>query len=249
MSNLLFKPNELISEIESLRQLCSGFLDPSSYQIKEFASDIKGLVSEKKGSLALEIPKDRPLLTKPSKGKFEPASRKSGRCVVAKVSGIWDIEIVSERLRNPERPGKKASRQMLIGFADRASTEICIVDEGDEEPIALWKMEMGASDSPGCFFHTFASGDPSFPVPRHPNLFTTPMATIDFLLGELFQDEWESEVSRATDSSQRWRSIQSSRLEKLLCWQMNLARTSTSSPWISIKRAKPDPGMFIWPCS
>jgi len=246
VANLFFKPSELLSEIESLRQLSSSFLAPSSYQFKEFASDIQGLVSEKKGTIALEIPKERPLLTKPSAGQFEPAHRTSGRCVVAKVTGIWDVEIVKVKLKNPERPRKKASEQMLIGFTDRASTEICIVDEGDTKPIALWKMEMGASDSPGCFFHTFASGDPRFPVPRHPNLFTTPMSTIDFLLGELFQEEWESEVSRATDSSQRWRSIQSARLQTLLSWQMKLAGTSTASPWVSIKRAKPDPGMFIY---
>ena len=245
MANLLFRPDDLMSEIEALRQLCEGFLAPGSFQLQELAGDIRGLKERKSGGLTLEIPKDRPLLTKPSEGQFEPAHRSSGRRVVAKITGVWDVEIVKTKVKNPTRPNKKPKEVLLLGFTDRASTVIHVVDEGGTDAIACWKMELGANDSPGCFFHTFASGDPNFPVPRHPNLFPTPMSAIGFVLGELFQDAWEHEVSKAADPPQRWRSIQSQRLQALFSWQMKLAEAATASPWYAIKAAKPAPDMFV----
>ncbi|MEQ8457643.1 MAG: hypothetical protein RLO52_08785 [Sandaracinaceae bacterium] len=246
MANLFFRPDELLSEIEALRQLCAGFLAPDSFQLQELAGDIRGLKEQKSGRLTLEIPEDRPLMTKPSEGQFERAPRSSGRSVVAKVTGKWDVKIVKTKVPDQSRPNKKARELLLLDFVDRASTVIHVVDEGGTDPIACWKMELGISSSPGCFFHTFASGDANFPVPRHPNLFPTPMSAIGFVLGELFQDEWEQEVSKAGfDPPQRWRSIQSRRLLALFAWQMELAKAATASPWYAIKAGKPLPSIFL----
>lgn len=75
MANLLFRPNELLSEIEALKGLSASFLHPTSYQLEQLAGDIRGLVTQKEGSLTLEIPVERPLRTRVSVGEFEPKAR------------------------------------------------------------------------------------------------------------------------------------------------------------------------------
>ncbi|MCH9650791.1 MAG: hypothetical protein K0U98_21365 [Deltaproteobacteria bacterium] len=245
MANLFFRPAELLSEIEALRRLAEGFLAPRSFQLEQLADDIQGLVTNKSGKVKMEIPENRPLRTRLSIGEFEPADKKTQRRVFAEVTGIWEIEAASHKLGNPNRPGKKVKPTLLIGFTGLASTVITIFDEKPTEPIVCWKMELGDANSPGCFFHTFASADHGFPVPRHPNMFPTPMSAIGFALGELFQEGWEQLVSGATDPPQRWRSIQGKRLKALFKWQMKLATEATASPWFAIKAAKPAPEIFV----
>jgi len=245
MANLLFRPAELLSEIEALRNLSATFLDPTSFQLEQLAGDIQGLVTQKNGELTLEIPKDRPLRTRVSDGEFELAHRSSNRRIFADISGIWKIKAAKYKVKNPDRPGKKAKETLLIGFTGLASTVISVYDEGVDVPIACWKMEFGHADAPGCFFHTFASVDHGFPVPRHPNMFPTPMSAIGFALGELFQDGWEQVVSGTTDPPQRWRSIQGKRLKALLEWQMKIIADATASPWYALKAAKPTAEIFV----
>ncbi len=245
MANLLFRPDNLLSEIEALRGLAASFLDPTSFQLEQLAGDIRGLVTQKTGSMTLEIPRDRPLRTRVSTGEFEPAEKSSKRPVFAKVTGIWEIEAAYHKLTSRDRPGKKTKPTLLIGFTGLASTEITVYDEGAEKPIAYWKMEVADANAPGCFFHTFAPADHGFPVPRHPNVFPTPMSAIGFTLGELFQAGWEQAASGSTDPPQRWRSIQSKRLKALLEWQIELVEEATASPWFAIKMAKPAAKIFV----
>lgn len=245
MANLLFRPSELISEIEALRKLSESFLDSGSFQLEQLASDIQGLVARGSGMIALEIPRSRPLRTRVSRGEFEPSSKASSRRIVAEVTGIWEIALVRHEVANPERPRKKSRRRELIGFVGLASTVVSVCDVGVREPIACWKMELGDASAPGCFFHTFASVDAGFPVPRHPNVFPTPMSAIGFALGELFQDGWERVVSGAEDPPKRWRSIQGKRLKALFEWQTRLVAEATASPWFALKAARPAAEIFL----
>ena len=83
----------------------------------------------------------------------------------------------------------------------------------------MWRVELGADDAPGCYFHTQILGDreespfpKSVPIPRLPSPFVTPMAAVEFVLGELFQDKWQEEARRTRDPQRRWRSIQAATL-------------------------------------
>jgi len=245
MANLLFRSAELLSEIEALRKLSAKFLDPTSFQLKQLADDIQGLVTQRGGRFTLEIPMDRPLRTRVSTGEFEPAGKASNRRVFAEITGIWEIEAAKHKVKDPDRPRKKAKEKLLIGFTGLASTMISVYDKRCAEPIACWQMDLGDESAPGCFFHTFTSADHGFPVPRHPNVFPTPMSAIGFTLGELFQDGWERVVSGATDPPQRWRSIQGRRLKALLEWQIGLIADTTASPWLALKAAKPAAELFV----
>ncbi len=245
MANLLFSPSELLQEIDALQSLAAKFLDRSSpFQLAELSSDIQGLQSSE-GPLLLMIPKDRPLRTRVSAGEFEPSNKSSSRRVYGTITGIWKIEARLHKVRDPDRPAKKVKPKMLIGFTGLASTVFTVVEETTNDVVARWKVEFGDTIAPGCFFHTFASADEAFPVPRHPNVFSSPMSAIEFAISELFQDSWEESVSGATDAPQRWRSIQKKRLEALLNWQLELIKETTSSPWCSLKIAKPYEALFL----
>ena len=115
----------------------------------------------------------------------------------------------------------------------------------------MWRIEMGAYDSPGCYFHFQILGDrrrppfpKSIPVPRLPSPFVTPMAAVEFVLGELFQDKWSRTASEARHHHGRWRAIQCQRWCNLLKWQ-RAAVVGGSSPWMNLKEAKPPSGLFL----
>ncbi|WP_457767335.1 hypothetical protein [Cyanobium sp. ULC082] len=120
-----------------------------------------------------------------------------------------------------------------------------VKDDASGETLACWKMELGDANSPGSFFHTFASTGHGFPVPRHPNVFATPMSAIGFAMGELFHAGWDMSVSGSGDASNRWRSIEARRLKALLEWQLEQVANTTSSPWCDLKAAKPPMDLFL----
>ena len=245
MANLLFRPAELLNELSALQGLAARFLDRASpYKLEELTDEIQGLQA-RGGTYTLEIPELRPLKTRVSQGEFEPPNKKSARRVYGSITGIWEVEAAKHPLRDPDRPNKKAKPTMLIGFTGKASTVFEVKDEASGETVACWKMEIGDANSPGSFFHTFASADHAFPVPRHPNVFATPMSAIGFALGELFQGAWEETVSGTNDAPNRWRSIQAKRFKALLGWQLEQVAKTTSSPWCSLKVAKPSNGLFL----
>ena len=247
MANLLFKPTELLNELAALQKLADEFLDQTApYRLEELTSDIQGLQSNG-GTMTLSIPKDRPLKTAVSAGDFEPQGRSSNRGVYGTVSGVWEIEMMRHRIPDSERPNRRIKPVFLIGFTGLASTVITVFDKDGGDPLACWNMELGHADAPGCFFHThtFASVDHKFPVPRHPNVFPTPMSAVGFVLGELFQDRWEEAVSGGTHSPNCWRSIQKKRLTALLTWQLEQVKATTSSPWCALKVAKPAAEIFL----
>jgi hypothetical protein len=245
MANLLFRPAELLNELHALRGLAGKFLDQTSpFQLEELIGDIRGLQSGG-GAMTLEIPEDRPLRTRVSTGEFEPATKSCGREVFGEVTGIWEVVGGKYKVPDRERPNKKPTEVMLIGFSGIASTVFRVFDKSTGDTVACWKMELGDASAPGCFFHTFASLDHAFPVPRHPNMFATPMSAIGFALGELFQDVWEEAVSGTTDPPNRWRSIQTKRVKALLEWQLEQVSNTDSSPWYALKQAKPDNRLFL----
>ena len=245
MANLFFRPAELLREIAALRDLAARFLDRASpYQLEELASDIRGLETIG-GTHTLEIPTSRPLKTRVSEGEFEPPHKSSSRRVYGLITGIWEVEAAKRSIPDPTRPNKKVKPTMLIGFTGLASTVFEIKDEATDNTVALWKMELGDANAPGCFFHTFASADQKFPVPRHPNVFATPMSAIGFALGELFQSDWEQTVSGTTYAPSEWRAIEAKRFKALLGWQLEQVAKTTSSPWCSLKMAKPGNALFL----
>jgi hypothetical protein len=166
--------------------------------------------------------------------------------VFGRVSGTWEIHLPNER----KKKSSQSREFILLGLA---STEIGIWQnrDGDVEEIARWTIEIGDAVSPGCHFHTQITLDDTdrmFPaalsVPRLPGLLHTPMDALEYLLGELFQDEWYKNATRSTNEVNAWASCQKKRMINLLRWQTDRLNKTAGSPWTMLKRQKPEIGML-----
>jgi hypothetical protein len=247
MSGLLFKFQEVINELEAFAALTESFLAPQSRSVlialRKSLENYR--VEPTSGQLLWQIPQTLPLLTRSSRG-YEKSPKTGQHEVHAEVSSVWEICRVRDR-RHPKRP---AEHFELVGIASTRVRLLCAAPGLADREIAMWRMEIGDSGSPGCHFHVQILGQttafpfPStLPVPRIPSLLTTPASIIEFVLAELFQDEWSKHVARNGSNLQRWSAIQRVRWSNLLTWKLDLIEKS-SSPWTTIKMAKPSPSLF-----
>ncbi len=67
----------------------------------------------------------------------------------------------------------------------------------------------------------------------------TPMDALEFVLAELFQDDWAQHVAKENDAIRNWAGCQKDRLIKLLRWQQDRLEKNSGSPWTALKAAKP----------
>jgi hypothetical protein len=153
----------------------------------------------------------------------------------------------------PKKHKSPAEQFELVGIASTVVRVVQVDSEGaDRDEIAMWRTEVGDAQSPGCHFHVQIRGEneelpfpKSLSVPRLPTCLTTPMAAMEFMLGELFQERWRERVSAQTNVLNAWRSIQVSRMEKLFEWHLKEIRDSHTSPWLALKGAKPQRNIFV----
>ncbi len=231
---LQFSLRHLVEETDALTRMAREFIDEgTAHELDLLKNGLKAVGDEPAGTvheLCLG-----PLRTKPT-DSYEAGSRSGGRELYAEMTGIWELR----PLGNPTRSKR------ILQFVGKASTVVELWDNDCE--IARWRIELGAHDSPGCYFHIQGLGErdePRVPVPRMPSPFVTPMSAIEFVLGELFQDQWARETNRARHSQQRWRVMQAKRWLALLEWQGEAVTLGGTSPWMNLKSAKPPDRLFI----
>ncbi|SFO55822.1 hypothetical protein SAMN05216330_103614 [Bradyrhizobium sp. Ghvi] len=248
MSGLRFSFQEMLDEISSFAGLANGFITPqSSLLLFQFRSQLEGYRNSTTASgFDWEIEEINPLQTIPTKD-YEPGGG-GAALLVGEITSKWRIK--------KEAPKKKSMASQHFQLLGLASTRVRIRTTGSntEAPkeIAMWRMELGDSKSPGCYFHTQILGqsdDPPFPkslpVPRLPILVMTPLAVAEFMLGELFQDQWEPHTARTVPHLNRWAPIQHERFNRLLDWKKSLLKGSVGTPWSSLKKGQPDTDLFI----
>lgn len=249
MTGLQFQFRELVDEIVALREMAGDFLAADGVQVLAALEGELDRIGEMPGGRVLEL-QLQPLRTRPT-DSYEVGSRSGGEEIYARVMGIWDLRPVGQRGR-PKRKVEfmgKASAKVELWHKDCLWRE----DHSPANRLAMWRIELGANDSPGCYFHIQILGDrddPPFPkcipIPRFPSPFVTPMAAVEFVLGELFQDKWSREAGQARHHQRRWQSIQQKRLSCLLKWQMAAMEYGQSSPWMNLKDAKPPADLFLF---
>ena len=241
MAGLRFKIAELERETKALKTMGTDFLDSGSlWVLDKFSSDLQSIGgANENGVCTLEL---QDLRTTPST-KYETGSRQAGRKIHAVISGIWKLR----PLGNRSASGRK------VEFCGNASTRIEL-HESDEPAtrLAMWRLELGAEDSPGCYVHAQILGDSdqppfpkSVPIPRLPSIFVTPMSAVEFALGELFQDRWARAAANNSSDAQYWRARQKCRLNRLFSWYQSKLGNPVSSPWMTLKAAKPDGELFL----
>jgi hypothetical protein len=236
---LRFDFSDFAAEIAAIVKLTSRFLDPSTASIfSQLQNEIQQVQRSKtEMSFNWDVSESRPLRTLPTSG-YECGKRKGAIDVVGEISWRWQIQ----KCFAPKSLGK------YFIVSGNASVKVSIFDANGSasDRLAMWRVECGAADSPGCFFHTQILGDDGdgpFPkrlsIPRLPTLFVTPMAVIEFFLGELFQDDWQKHITGTGGAKDYWSGVQKRRLESLLKWKLRQIRNCQGSPWLALKLAKP----------
>lgn len=248
MAGIKFGIAEMLRELESARNLTRAFTENGDYVFSRVRTQLESLRDEpNRASLAWEIPKSAPLRSIKSSGEYESSGK--GVSVSGELSFVWEIRRLS-----PIRRRDPAKEFQLIGNASTVARVFETEADGSKgEELAMWRIEIGDDDSPGCHFHVQIRGeedDGPFPkrlsVPRLPTCLASPMAALEFLLAELFQEAWRRHVSAETDALKSWRAIQRERLRKLFEWQSHtVAGLNQASPWSTLKLAKPPADIFV----
>ena len=227
MTGLLFPFAELVQETQALQTIAEKYLDQNHiWALEKFKSDIQSI-----WSAAAERPCH--LILSPL---HTTSTDINGQMIYAVCSGIWEVM--------PLGNSKKNRAKRNIRFCGIASTKIELYLKNKKyPPIAMWRLEFGTHDSPGCYFHAQIHKNP--PIPRLPSFFVTPMAAIEFVIGELFQNDWKQTAMSNHGSATFWRSLQRGRLICLLNWYKDSLAKGDSSPWMNLKVKKPKERMFI----
>lgn len=143
MAGLRFKIAELEREIKAMETMGEEFFESRTlWTLKNLLRDLQSIGGAQKGKARpLEL---QCLHTIPS-DQYEAGSRRGSRKIHAVISGTWDL-----------RPLEKRE----IEFCGIASTRIELyASENPDKRLAMWRLELGAEDSPGCYVHAQILGD------------------------------------------------------------------------------------------
>jgi hypothetical protein len=247
MAELQFLFSEIIDEIESFTHLASKFIAlGSQHVLPRFKSTLQSYRDQAhQGTLPWNISVSDPLKTIVSEGEYESGRKRGSHRVVAEIDALWEIQRIPTKKRKAP-----ATHFQLVGIASTRVRLFCEAAPARHE-IGMWRMEIGDANSPGCHFHVQILGENAeapFPkslcIPRLPGLIITPMAVTEFVLAEIFQNQWPEHIGYDTPHLRRWAPIQRRRLNKLLDWNLSLLDDG-GSPWTTIKQRKPDVGLFL----
>jgi hypothetical protein len=241
---ICFSIKDVLVELEAAKGLAGEFVENREVVFPQLRTQLEGLRDERASHLSWKIPAAQPLRTIVSEGEYD---RGGGRDVIGTLSFLWEVQRVKQRRKNAP------AQFQLVGVASTVSRVFVVNEDGSQgEELAMWRMEIGDDNSPGCHFHVQLNREDdirpfpsSLPVPRLPSCLATPMAVLEFMLAELFQERWRKHVFSETDSLKRWRAIQRTRFLKLLAWQREAVSAADRSPWSVLKSAKPPQEIFL----
>jgi hypothetical protein len=250
MTELEFRFQDMLDEVDALSKIAVDFIDAGHRsvlaELGTVLENIRDEPSERRRRWGIE--QSNPLRTELSFGGYQK-NNEGQHNIFAEITSAWEIQRIKP-------PGKRALRADRFALKGLASTCVRLMrkdaQDGTAEQLAMWRMEIGDSQSPGCHFHVQVLGesaDPPFPksldVPRLPGIIATPLAVIEYVLAELFQDDWPKHVATQSAHLNRWAPIQKRRVTAVLDWQSKVVRESSGSPWATLKNNKPDVGIFL----
>ncbi|MFE5410144.1 hypothetical protein [Microbacterium sp. NPDC056569] len=241
---------ELKREITALRSIARDYLAPGADSVLRQAESALDAIAVSRGSaVRWQVSASNPILTQQSQGEYMPAAEGELH-VYAAVTFIWELL--------PLHPsgvvGRPATDVELVGLA---STLVRVMEGNpgahlDGHEIARWRMEVGDARAPGTHFHVQVLGNDelgpfpkSLDIPRLPGIIISPLACVEYVIAELFQDRWPATASRDTGAMGVWSGIQRTRLQRQLSWHGTQLDRAASSPWVAIKTGKPPVDLFL----
>ena len=233
---LKFSVSELQRELNFCDSIAKRYLERQSQgRLKSAANDLKLIPATRNKTQIWQIDKNNPLKTKPSLGSSEISGQ--GHSLQGRLSFKWEL--------------RKCDQQTveLLGIASTVISIHEIVDAmAKDDYIIKWHVDIVTQkDAPGPAFHTQVDIDnpTKVDVPRLPSILFSPVDCLDFLLGELYQEEWRQYQS----SNNKIRSLaktQQSRFLRLLQEQYTvLGDLGYQSAWITLKNWVPSDRIFL----
>ena len=244
--SLCFKMGEFEDSLNALQALATNFLARNSeFRIQDLRDGLLAIASSNPGEKKyLFIDEANPIITNVSTD-FEHSGKTSHE-IQADIFGIWEMTPIGRPSGQP--------RQRIISFSGMAKCQVNIFDvccANERKLVSSWSMEIGDSNSPGSYFHSQIKLDsgkvfPSWlPIPRLPFIPATPMAAIEFTLGELFQDTWESSTLAGGWANDKWTKTQRTMLEAWLKEQITWISEGEGSVWMRLKKYKPQSDLLL----
>lgn len=243
MTRFALSFGDVASEIESLIGMAEPFLNPDTiWVLHDLRSQLERIRNERDRDNRWEITLDKPLLTQPCGGAYQAGGGRHN--AYAAISATWTVRPHAD---DPDR---------LFEVTGNASCLVVLLEESTPDPVELGRfhIDVGAAGGPGTIFHVQFSEQPdsqAFPttldVPRLPTPPLTPLGVIEFMLGELFQEEWIRRVSQRNGPQTRWTGIQRRRLVNFMDWQLQLLCRDAAelSPLMAMKRGPVQPDLFL----
>jgi hypothetical protein len=239
---LLFRYGDMSQQVRAFKSVASRFLQRGeTAKVEALATQLQFVRSSSRASFPWGWELDTPLRTEPSLGKYEVSGKGHYAGVHAQVSAIWEIGHEDD-----QHFRLKGNASTLIRLRD--------LENEEAEDLARWRLEIGGHDAPGSIFHAHVLADddqpnPPFPkalsVPRFPAFPMTPMASVEFVLGELFQNDWIEHLRKTNTPFGMWRASQEKVLNSFLKWQQTTIASGTgTSPLMALKIERPKEDLF-----
>lgn len=242
-----------------MKGLAEPFLRPDSLCVLDHLNSQIQTLHYGTKPLCLEVKPSWPIRTIECNGGYERLEGGRHKTLHAELAFVWEVCPLGQ-------PSKKSGARRLFEVAGKASTvaSLHVTHEGETSKLASWRMEFGDDVSPGAHFHaqipdTLRSGSetdaplkelrmwPSWlPVPRLPIPAFTPMLALEYVLAEVFQDQWPARLKSDPHGIGKWRDLQRRRLSAYFRWQQKISNSEdVLTPLIAVKNAKPSPDMFL----
>ena len=212
MAELHFSTDRIKAETNGMADLAEKFLERGqSQQLRDAAHGLSRALAS--GGI-WQISRHHPLET-------SAAEREAGM-LFGRLSFKWEVRSINRE---------------TFSVTGNASTTIEIHDLERNSALISWNTDIGGSGHPGYRLHVqFRLHDESVEIPRLPSFLLTPVDCLDFLLGELFQDEWKRHQYENHLRTARWTQYVRKRVCHLLRTKAECAEQARGiTPWMTLK--------------